>query len=105
MSNDLRRKELGIILKEIVGNNNVYFQSPSNIRMQYPCCKYDISGSVEKRANNNVYGYTKRYTVTFISNDVDNDYYEKMMTAITMCRFDRRYIADNLCHDVFMVYY
>jgi len=100
-----RRIELGNILKSILGNTNTYFQPPENTKLKYPCCIYELSGYDEKRANNKLYGYVKRYQVTFISDNVDNDYYERIMSTIPMCKFDRRFIVDNLYHDVFSIYY
>ena len=100
-----RRVELGNILKSILGNSNTYFQPSENIKLVYPCAVYDFDGVNQRSANDSVYKFDRRYSVTFISKDPDNEYYESMISALKYVRFDRRFKADNLYHDVFTVYY
>ena len=100
-----KRVELGSILKTLVGNSNVYFQPPETIKLSYPCVIYNLDGVNQSHANDYVYKYDKRYIVTFISKDPDNTYFESLISAMKHVRFDRRFIADNLYHDVFTVYY
>ena len=99
------RVELGTKLKTVLGNNNTYFQPPENLVMKYPCARYKLDGYRQRHANNDVYMYEKRYVITFITTDPDNDYYDSMMRTFTYCRFDRSYVSGNLYHYVFTVYY
>lgn len=101
---DLRRIEIGNKLKAVLGNSNTYFQPPENIKLKYPCAIYAMEGSNTRHANDKVYLSHKRYSVTFITDDPDNDYDAKMAEQFSMVRFDRRYISDNLYHDVYTIY-
>lgn len=100
-----RRIELGNKLKEILGNTNTYFQPPENLEMKYPCARYKVDGYRQRHANNNLYMSEKRYVVTFLTTNPENDYYDLMMNTFDYCRFDRSYIVGNLYHYVFTVYY
>ena len=99
------REELSSKLRTILGNKNTYFQPPENIKMSYPCAVYSMDSVLQYYANNQVYMYDRRYMITFISHDPDNLYYEGMIEQFDHVEFDRRYIADNLYHDVFIVYF
>lgn len=96
------RLELHNILLGIT--NNVYFQPPPSLRMQYPCIVYERSGGDTKFADNNPYTFTKRYKITAITNDPDNDLVDKL-ARLPRCVYDRPYIVDNLNHDVFNLYF
>lgn len=101
---DLRRIEIGNKLKSVLGNSNTYFQPPENIKLKYPCAIYAREGINTRYANDKVYLSHKRYSVTFITDDPDNDYDAKMAEQFSMVRFDRRYISDNLYHDIYTIY-
>ena len=92
-------------LKSIVGNNNVYFQPPASVSISYPCVIYSVGNGDVKRADDTVYGYINSYQVTFISKKPDVDIVERVLTALPMCSVSRIYVADNLNHYVFNLYY
>lgn len=92
-------------LLALFGSNHVYFQPPPTIKMNYPAIVYNLDGIYERPANNKVYVAEKRYTVTFIHKDPDKNYSEDMYNAFSMCSFDRRFVSDNLYHDVYTLYY
>ncbi len=99
-----KRIDIGVRLREILGNTNVYFQPPETIKLKYPCAIYNLEGVNHRHANDRVYKSDPRYAVTFITKDPDNTYYDSMIENFKHCRFDRRFIADNLYHDVFTIY-
>jgi len=72
--------------------------------MQYPCIVYQRDTADSRFAGNKLYRYTKRYRVTFISRDPDDDVPDKI-AALPLCSFDRSFVADNLHHDVFRLYF
>lgn len=72
--------------------------------MVYPCIVYARFSAHTTFADNNPYSYDKRYQVTVISRDPDSDVPDKI-AKLPMCLFDRAYVADNLHHDVFDLYY
>lgn len=98
------RLKLHAVLCDILGSDNVYYQPPATIRMTYPCIVYNLSTAKVDYADNIIYKFMKRYDVTFISNDADNDYLERM-SQVPYVSFDRRITVNGLYHDVFTMYY
>lgn len=84
--------------------DNVYFQPPSNIKMEYPCIVYSRDRIDNVHGDNHVYNQKHRYQVTVIDEDPDSEITEKL-SKFDKCRFDRRFVTDNLYHDVFSLYY
>lgn len=99
------RRDLSPIFKDILGNNNVYFQSPAPHMLKYPCILYEIDKRDSYFANDSVYRDLNRYTVTLIGKDPDNDAYIDKLINLQYCYHERRFISDNLYHDVFVLYY
>ncbi|HEY5139583.1 MAG TPA: hypothetical protein VIJ25_09760 [Methylococcales bacterium] len=98
------RSELKALLQGIIGSGALYFQPPSNIVMTYPCIVYARSNADTKFADNNPYHYEKRYMITVIDKDPDSAIPDKV-AGLPACVFDRHYVADNLNHDVFVMYF
>jgi hypothetical protein len=99
------RLELQALLEETAGAGvEVYFQPPANVQMVYPCIVYQRDNAQERFAGNLLYQYTKRYQVTFITRNPDSDIPDKIV-ALPMCSFNRFFVADNLHHDVFDIYF
>ena len=96
------RLKLHEVLQEVLNSENVYFQPPA--KMNYPCIKYELSDIDASYANNAIYTKINRYTVTLIDRNPDSKFVEKIQ-ALPMCRFDRPYVADNLNHWVFELYF
>ena len=100
-----KRLELHEKLCDLVGNNNVYFQPPASVQISYPCVVYHIGAGDAKRADGIVYNYTNSYDVVFIFKKPTIEIIEQVLNAIPMCRFTRGYVADNLNHYAFTLYY
>lgn len=98
------RLQLQAQLVTILGSSNVYFQPPSNLRMEYPCIVYRRDSATTEHADNKPYSYKKRYIVTHIARNPDSDIPEKIAELPT-CVFDRFYTADNLNHDVYKLFF
>lgn len=94
-------QELYNTLKDIIPN--VYFTPPE--RLKYPCVICDIDDIELVKADDRVYSKNIRYQLTVISRDMDNEYGDLIIEAFEYCRFNRRYVVDNLCHDIFIIYY
>ncbi len=47
---------------------------------------------------------TTAYQVIVIDKNPDSDYVKKV-SLLPMCSFDRHYVADNLNHDAFTLYF
>lgn len=98
-----QRSKLDSMLAQIIGSNHLYFQPPPTIRMSYPCIVYERNRAKTEFANNKPYSYRKGYKVTVIDKNPDSIYPDKV-AQLPMCLFDRHFVADNLNHDVFIVY-
>lgn len=98
------RLELQIVLEELLGTRNVYFQSTESVKMQYPAIVYSRSNIETRHANDRPYNQSRVYQVTLIDKNPDSKFVDKI-AQLPMCRFDRHYKADNLNHDVFTLYF
>ena len=96
------RTELQTLLEGIT--EHVYFQPPSNIRMEYPCIIYRREDSRTEHAGNKKYLHTKRYQVTVIDRNPDTELSD-VVEGLPLCSFDRFYTADQLNHYVFTLFF
>lgn len=99
-----QRLELQALLVDLLGLENVYFQPPANKQMAYPCIVYQRNYAVTEFADNAPYKNKKRYQVTIIDQDPDNETVDKL-AALPLCTYDRFFTVDNLNHDVFNLFF
>lgn len=99
-----RRLELHQLLRSIMTNGNVYHQPPESLKMNYPCIVYERSEDYTAHADNRPYMRKMRYTVTLIDKQSVSDYLDQLMD-LPYCNYDRHFMADDLNHDVFTLYY
>lgn len=99
------RLELHEELCTLLGTRNVYFQPPATVKMKYPCIRYSIDSAAQKHADNSTYGYMPQYMIQIIGNDPDTTLPRTLCEHFPRCRYDRRFIADNLYHDNLTLYY
>lgn len=81
-----------------------YFQPDENVSLEYPCVVYQRDSRVTEFASNAPYRGTQRYQVTLIDRDPDTDYLDKI-ALLPLCSYNRFFVADNLNHDVFTLYF
>lgn len=96
------RLQLHDLLESFV--DNVYFQPPTNITLEYPCIVYKRDYAESEFADNMPYNHRIRYMVTVIDRDPDSDIPNKV-ASMPKCLFNRFYTVDNLNHDVYRVFY
>lgn len=96
------RDKLHVIFKALT--ENVYFQAPPNTVMQYPCIRYEIDDAETQFAGNRPYLHTWRYQVMVIDHDPDSPIRDAI-ARLPMCSFSRAYVADNLHHFVFNLFF
>jgi hypothetical protein len=72
--------------------------------MQYPCFVYQRDSARTDFAGNKPYRYTQRYQLTLISRDPADETLAKVV-ALPLCTYNRFFVADNLNHDVFELYF
>jgi hypothetical protein len=99
-----QRLDLQALLVTLLGSDNVYFQPPASIQMQYPCIVYKRDYAITTFSGNKPYDHRKRYLVTVIDRDPDSLIPDKV-AKLPMCVFDRHYTADNLNHDVYKLFF
>lgn len=99
-----RRIELQEILEKLLGSENVYFQPPSNLEMEYDCIRYSRIKIKPAFADNRPYLLHDCYQVIAIYRNPDSDLPHKI-ASLPMCSHDNHYTVDNLRHDVFTLYY
>lgn len=97
-----QRLQLHQLLEALV--DHVYFQPPTNIKLEYPCIVYKRGFADTQFADDYPYSYTKRYMITVIDPDPDSEIPSKV-AALPMSLFNRFYTADDLNHDVYNVYF
>jgi hypothetical protein len=99
-----QRLQLHDILKVCAGNENVYFQPPANVQMKYPCILYNREPLDTRYADNRPYRHVKKYQVTIIDRNPDSEIPNRV-AELPMSSHVRTFVADNLNHDVFDLYY
>ena len=99
------RIDLQATLEEILDSRNVYFQPPESVKMKYPAIRYELGGKDIKRANNRLYLSTNQYDGVVITTDHDTTIPDVILSHFEMCSFGRPYVADNLNHYPFTLYY
>jgi len=97
-----QRLQLHQLLEDLAPN--VYFQPPTNVQLKYPCIVYHRDFATTLFADNDPYKQTLRYMVTVIDRDPDSDIPAKV-AALRMSAFNRFFTADELNHDVYVVYF
>ena len=99
-----QRQSLQTILESLLGSENVYFQPPATLRMQYPCIVYSRDRMDTKFANNSAYARKIGYQVTYIDRNPDSSIPDKI-ADLPLCQHMTFFTADNLNHDVFTLFF
>ena len=101
-----RRTSLNEELVAILGDGtrHVYFQPPNDMEMSYPCIVYERHDINNTQADNDIYLHKIQYTVIVIDRNPDSDIV-KRMSKFRNAKFKSHYVADNLNHDSFEIYY
>ena len=98
------RKDLGKKFRTEI-EPNVYFQPPENLKLSYPCVVYTLSSIDHQYADNKTYIGKRRYQVTLITKDPDDELVQKTIDNFELCKFDRFFTSNNLNHNVFILYW
>ena len=98
------RLSLNALFEELLGSENVYFQPPADIQMEYPAIRYKLDGIDADYADDGIYLQHREYEVTLIDHNPDSEYIDKLH-SIHFSTFSRHYAADGLNHWVFKLTY
>jgi len=99
-----RRIELQGILEGILGSRNVYFEPPSNVRMNYPAIVYTRKSIDNLSADDGVYKQDTAYEVIVIDQNPDSHIVYDI-SRLPKCRHTSHFVSENLNHDGFTLYY
>lgn len=100
----MERLQIQTLLEKLLGSRNVYFQPPATVKMSYPCIIYARDTQDTSYADNKPYRSDKRYSVTVIDRDPDSRFPDAL-AKLPKSSFARHYVADNLNHDVYSIYF
>lgn len=99
------QEQIQSLLKELVGDGwAVYFQPPGQEKMTYPCVRYQRDDMNTQFADNVPYRLRTRYSVTLMSRSPNTDVLKKL-AQLPMSTYERFFVADNINHDVFNIYF
>lgn len=73
--------------------------------MEYPCIVYELSGINTRQADNKKYLKFKRYSITVITRNPDDNLPEAILDHFDNCSFDRQFKTAGLYHNVLTLYY
>ena len=96
------RLELNALLTEFT--NNVYFQPPETIKLDYPAIIYTMSDIRNIFASDEVYKQSHFYELTVIDKSPTSEIVQKV-SKLPRVKFNRHFKSDNLNHYVFTIYY
>jgi len=99
-----RRIELHEDLCTLLDSRDVYFQPPATIQMKFPCIIYSLKDVNVEHADNVNYTQRDCYTITYIDRNPDSPIPDKI-GELELSSFDRYYVADNLHHFVYTLYF
>lgn len=85
--------------------SRVYFQPPGSEDMEYPCIRYSLDVPNLIRANDRIYKGTNRYEGIVIDYDPESAIWKSILETLPMCSPGTPYVADNLYHFPFTIYY
>ena len=84
--------------------DNVYFQPPTGRKIEYPCIIYDLEKPDVTFADNAPYAICDQYSINYITRDSDDDTRNQII-RLPLCSAERPYVADNLYHYPFRIYW
>lgn len=96
--------ELQTVLEELEGVTEAYFQKPLNTQLIAPYIVYEIDDDWVSRADNMVYAFWNRYTVTVVAREPDSPI-PGLVRDMPYARFNRKFIAGGLHHTVYTLYF
>lgn len=99
----MTRLEFNGVLKGILGTNQVYFQSPENVKMKYPAIVYELNDIQNVYADDLTYLRHKSYSVTLMDKNPDSEFVEAI-ADLPKCKFNRFFVSENINHWVFTIF-
>lgn len=98
------RLDLQTKLEELMGNRNIYYQPPENLKLGTPRIQYSKTDIESRFADDKKYTNFTRYQIIVVDTEPDNPVIQKILD-LPLASFDRHYISDNQNHDVINIYF
>ena len=98
------RIDLHNILCRILGSNNVYFQPPESVKINYPAIIYSREKFDTNEADNKKYILKTKYKITVVDKNPDSLIPGKII-LLPLCSSVTNYKSNDLNHDVFEIYF
>lgn len=98
------QENLQSILEELEGVQAAYIQKPLNIQLVAPYIVHEIDDEWVAHADNVVYAFMNRYTVTVVVREPDSPI-PGLVRGLQHSKFDRRFISGGLYHFVYNLYF
>ena len=98
------QEELQELLSGFPGVTEAYFQKPGNLTLVPEYIVYEIDDENVKYADNGIFAFWNRYTVTLVTRDQDSPTKE-LIRGLPFASFNRRFIAGQLYHFVYNLYF
>lgn len=102
---DLHNEFIDVLGTKGESVSRVYFQPPASVLMQYEAIRYKLTGKNIRRANDKAYLIVNEYEGVVITRDPDTKIPDLILSRFEMCDFGTPYVADNLYHYPFTIYY
>lgn len=99
------RTELNAKFSEILGNTNIYFQPPENVKLKYDCIIYKSASPFARRANNFVYILQHKYQVTYITSNPNSTIPDTLLLGFQHIDRVNDFVSDGLYHYVYELYF
>lgn len=101
-----RRSDEFIADLEATNTGKVYFQPPSNVKLEYPCWVIERSDAQQTKADDKSYLFRICYRCIFMNrSEPDPEVLRIIPNRYNYCRYQNHYVVDNVHHDVFFIYY
>lgn len=97
------RAEVQELLEDVLGSDRVYFQSPPNTGMKYPCIVFKFVRFNINHADNKPYIVKSRWEIHHMYKNPKNDLKEKFVFEVPYCQFDRRIVTEGIYNDYFVI--
>lgn len=99
------RMDLHKELLALFSPNKVYYSPPESLKLTYPCIVYFRDYIKTDKADNMNYERYNRYQLTVIGREEDNPVVDQILDKYVGASYDRRFVTENLYHDVISLYY
>ena len=100
-----RRLELDAKLREILGSNNVYFQPPETMKLQFPCIIYSKNAPNIRHANDGIYTFKQSYSVMVADKNPESEIPMNLIKSLQYCRIDSNFTKDHMNQTKLTLFY